>query len=51
MAGCLAMASSVFPGRALVGYESGDELIRAERRGFARIGCLRVWVSDPSPAA
>jgi hypothetical protein len=49
--GCLAMASSLFPGRAVVGYESGDELIRAERHGFQRIGRLRVWVSDPSPPA
>jgi hypothetical protein len=45
------MASSLFPGRALVGYESGDELIRAERHGFERIGRLRVWVSDPSRPA
>lgn len=49
--GCLAMASSLFPGRALVGYERGDELIRAERHGFERIGRLRVWVSDASPPA
>jgi hypothetical protein len=49
--GCLAMASSVFPGRAVVGYESGDELIRAERHGFERIGRLRVWINDPSRPA
>jgi hypothetical protein len=49
--GCLAMASSLFPGRTLVGYESGGELIRAERHGFARIGGLRVWVNDPSRPA
>jgi hypothetical protein len=44
--GCLAVASSLFPGRALVGYESGDELILAERHGFGRIGPLRVWIND-----
>jgi hypothetical protein len=49
--GCLAVASSLFPGRALVGYESGDELSRAERHGFERVGCLRVWINDTSPAA
>src|SRR5262249_23569545 len=49
--GCLAVASSLFPGRALVGYESGDELIRAERHGFERIGRLRVWINDTSPPA
>ena len=46
--GCLAVASSVFPGRAVVGYESGDELIRADRHGFERIGRHRVWINDPA---
>lgn len=49
--GCLAMASALFPGRALVGYQSGDELIRAERNGFERIGQLRVWINDPGRPA
>jgi hypothetical protein len=48
--GCLAMASSLFPDRALVGYESGDDLARAEQHGFKRIGHLRVWTNDPSPS-
>ena len=47
--GCLALASSLFPGRTLVGYESGDELTQAERYGFERIGRLRVWILDTSP--
>ena len=47
--GCLALASSLFPCRTLAGYESGDELIQAERYGFERIGRLRVWIHDTSP--
>ena len=48
--GCLALASSLFPGRTLVSYESGDELTRAERYGFERIGGLRVWINEPAAA-
>jgi hypothetical protein len=44
--GCLALAGSLFPGRTLVGYESGDELAEAERHGFERAGRLRVWIND-----
>jgi hypothetical protein len=49
--GCLALASSLFPGMTLVSYESGDELIRAERYGFERIGGLRVWIKETSPGS
>jgi hypothetical protein len=49
--GCVALASSLFPGRTLVGYESGDELIRAEHYGFERIGRLRVWINEPGQPA
>lgn len=48
--GCLALAASLFPGRALAGYASGDELTQARRHGFGRVGHLRVWVNDTSPA-
>jgi hypothetical protein len=44
--GCLALADSVFPGRTLVGYESGDELAEAQRHGFERVGRLRVWINN-----
>ncbi|MEV1332182.1 hypothetical protein AB0J20_21725 [Micromonospora costi] len=33
-------------GAALVGYESGDDLLPALRAGFAAAGPLRVWVRD-----
>ncbi|MFC0505766.1 hypothetical protein [Micromonospora costi] len=33
-------------GAALVGYESGDDLVPALRAGFAAAGPLRVWVRD-----
>lgn len=48
--GCMAMTSSLFPGRLLGGYESGDDLARAEQHGFKRIGHLRIWSNDPNPA-
>ncbi|MER7458671.1 hypothetical protein [Micromonospora sp. NPDC126480] len=31
---------------ALVGYESGDDLVAAERVGFRTAGALRVWLHD-----
>jgi len=42
-AGALPLAARLFPGRALVGYERGDELAAARRVGFAPVGPLRVW--------
>lgn len=34
---------SLYPGRALVGYEHGPELARARSAGFDAVGDLRVW--------
>jgi len=33
-----------FPGRAIVGYERGEDLIGAKQGGFTAVGELRVWV-------
>ncbi|MER5765200.1 hypothetical protein [Streptomyces sp. NPDC002082] len=43
-AGALALTASLWPGLALVGYESGDDLDTALRHGFTAIGPLQVWV-------
>lgn len=42
--GALTLTASLWPGLALVGYESGDDLATALRHGFTAIGPLRVWV-------
>ena len=42
-AGSIALASRLFLGLPLVGYESGDDLAAACRHGFRPIGGLRVW--------
>lgn len=42
-AGCVATAQASFPGLALVGYESGADLARAEAVGFEKLQSLRVW--------
>jgi hypothetical protein len=44
--GCLALAASLFPGMAIVGYESGDALRAATKHGFDAVGPLRVWVRE-----
>jgi hypothetical protein len=44
--GCLAFAGELFPGTPVVGYESGDSLLEAERNGFQTAGSLRVWTND-----
>jgi hypothetical protein len=41
--GCLSCVAELFPDTALVGYESGEALEVARRRGFEEIGPLRVW--------
>ncbi len=41
-----AAALACYPGRPLVGYESGDDLVRALAAGFRAIGPLRVWVKS-----
>jgi hypothetical protein len=46
LASCLAFADTLFPGTALVGYESGDRLDAARACGFATAGPLRVWVHE-----
>jgi hypothetical protein len=45
-AGAVALASDLFPGRPLVGYERGDDLARAQAVGFEPVGELRVWVRN-----
>jgi hypothetical protein len=42
-AGAVACAGRLFPGRALVGYERGDDLALARSVGFEPVGELRVW--------
>lgn len=51
LAGCLALAAELFPGRALAGYASDDELAEMLSYGFGRVGHLRVWANGTSPAA
>ncbi|MFE9122979.1 hypothetical protein [Streptomyces sp. NPDC007172] len=43
-AGCLATVARLWPGREVVGYESGDDLTAALRAGFTPAGPLRVWL-------
>lgn len=40
----VAAAAALFPGRALVGYESGVDLDQARDAGFVALGPQRVWV-------
>lgn len=42
--GALAGVASLWPGLAVVGYESGDDLDAALRHGFAAIGPLLIWI-------
>jgi hypothetical protein len=44
--GCLALATSLFPGVTFVGYESGDALHAATKQDFEAVGPLRVWVRE-----
>lgn len=44
-AGCLAAVDRLWPGAPVVGYEHGDDLAAAVRRGLAPAGPLRVWLS------
>lgn len=44
--GLLSFATARFPGFALVGYESGDQLAVALESGFEIAGPLRVWIRD-----
>ncbi|GHE25216.1 hypothetical protein GCM10017778_01790 [Streptomyces vinaceus] len=42
--GALAAVAGLWPGHAVVGYESGEDLDTALRHGFAPLGPLRVWL-------
>ncbi|WP_371618728.1 hypothetical protein [Streptomyces sp. NBC_00454] len=42
--GSLASIAGLWPGLAVVGYESGDDLGTAIRHGFRPVGPLRVWL-------
>lgn len=44
--GCLALAGELFPGKPVVGYESGESFLQAEGNGFQTVGSLRVWLND-----
>jgi len=44
--GALDAVSRRFPGRPVVGYESGDALAAAIRHGFTTVGPLRIWLRD-----
>lgn len=43
---CIHATGTVFPGSAMVGYESGDARAVALNNGFESIGPLRVWIND-----
>lgn len=40
----VATVACLLPGRPLVGYERGDDLVGARAAGFRPVGPLRVWV-------
>jgi len=42
-AGATAFIIRLYPGRALVGYERGDDLARARGAGYQAVAPLRVW--------
>lgn len=45
--GLLATVGRLHPGRAVVGYERGDDLVQAVAAGFDVVGTHRVWVPAP----
>ncbi len=45
--GCFVFASSLFPGAAFVGYESGRDLEVVRSLGAMVVGPLRVWINEP----
>jgi hypothetical protein len=45
-AGAAALATALFPGRSLVGYERDEDLTAAQAAGFEPLAGLRVWVRD-----
>ncbi|WP_432719681.1 hypothetical protein R0381_000181 [Jeongeupia wiesaeckerbachi] len=42
--GSLALIATLWPGQAVVGYESGADLHTAIRHGFRPVGPLRIWL-------
>lgn len=44
--GAVAAALEAFPGRPLVGYDSGSDLAGAQSVGFVAVGPLKVWIYD-----
>jgi len=40
---CVEAIAERFPGRPIVGYESGATLVAAQRCGFSSVGPVRVW--------
>jgi hypothetical protein len=44
--GIIECAHDLFPGIPLVGYESGEQLLRALEHGFEAAGSLRIWIAD-----
>ncbi|MEY2875006.1 MAG: hypothetical protein RLZZ373_2377 [Pseudomonadota bacterium] len=40
------LAGRLFPGRPLVGYERGDDLVHARHAGFVPLGPLAVWATE-----
>jgi hypothetical protein len=47
--GVVALATRLFPGSSLVGYETGDRLRAARLGGWQMLGKLRVWIKDDQP--
>jgi hypothetical protein len=45
-AASLAVAAETWPGRTVVGYESGDALAAARAQGFNSIGPVRIWLKE-----
>jgi hypothetical protein len=48
-ADAVAIAATMFPGRAMVGYERGEDLKLARGCGFKSLGPLKVWSRPDSP--
>ena len=46
MASAVGEVLRVDPGRAVVGYETGEDLERARRLGFRSVGPLRIWFAE-----
>ncbi len=49
--GAAAAAGRLFPGMAVVGYETGTFVDAAEQAGFERVGQLAVWLKASAPGS